>query len=125
MFLEKTLKVPQNCSLWSPIFGDQHFSDRYSIILPSVPVFSAPLILTLCIFQMIHFLIFPFFLFFIGYLLYLHFKCYPFSWVDQSLRVDYEHPPLYLSGYWKSSQETAITDSYQQALLGISNSVCV
>ena len=38
---------------------------------------------------------------------------------------DYEHPPLYLSGSDRASQETAISGSCQQALLGIQNSVWV
>jgi hypothetical protein len=37
--------------------------------------------------------------------------------------VDCEHPHLYWSGFAKASQETAISGSCQQALLGISNSV--
>jgi hypothetical protein len=36
-----------------------------------------------------------------------------------------EHPPLYLSGSGRYSQETAISDSCQQALLGLLNSAWV
>ena len=39
--------------------------------------------------------------------------------------VDCEHPPLYLSGTGEASQETAITDFCQQALVGIHKSVCI
>jgi hypothetical protein len=39
--------------------------------------------------------------------------------------VGWEHPPLYLSGSGKASQETAILVSCQQALLGIHSSVWV
>jgi hypothetical protein len=31
--------------------------------------------------------------------------------------VGWEHPPLYLSGSGRASQETAISSSYQQALI--------
>jgi hypothetical protein len=36
-----------------------------------------------------------------------------------------EHLPLYMSGSGKASQETAISSSCHQALLGIHNSVCI
>jgi hypothetical protein len=36
-----------------------------------------------------------------------------------------EHPPLYMSGSGRASQETAISGSCQHALLGIHSSVCV
>jgi hypothetical protein len=36
-----------------------------------------------------------------------------------------EHPLLYLSGTGRASQETALSGSCQQALVGICNSVCV
>jgi hypothetical protein len=39
--------------------------------------------------------------------------------------VDWEHPPLYLSGTGRVSQETAISGSCQQALVGIHNRVWV
>jgi hypothetical protein len=39
--------------------------------------------------------------------------------------VGCEHMPLYLSGSGKASQETAISGSCQQALLGIHNSIWV
>jgi hypothetical protein len=39
--------------------------------------------------------------------------------------VVYENPPLYLSVSDRASQETALSDSCQHALLGIHNSVCV
>jgi len=39
--------------------------------------------------------------------------------------VGWEHPPLYLSGTDRASQETAISGSCQQALVGIHNSVWV
>jgi len=39
--------------------------------------------------------------------------------------VGCEHPPLYLSGSGRASQETSIPGSYQHALLGICNSVLV
>jgi hypothetical protein len=39
--------------------------------------------------------------------------------------VGCEHPPLYLSGSGRASQETAVSGSCQQALLGISNSIWV
>ena len=42
-----------------------------------------------------------------------------------SLMVCCEHPPLYLSGSGRASQETAISGSCQQALIGISNTVWV
>jgi hypothetical protein len=42
-----------------------------------------------------------------------------------SLMVGCKHPPLYLSGSSRASQETAITGSCQQAFLGIHNSVWV
>jgi hypothetical protein len=42
-----------------------------------------------------------------------------------SLVVGCEHLPLYLSGSGRASQETAISGSCQQALLGIHNSVWV
>ena len=38
---------------------------------------------------------------------------------------DCGHPPLYLSGSGRASQETALSGSFQQALLGIHNSVWV
>ena len=37
--------------------------------------------------------------------------------------VGCEHPPLYLSGFGRASQETAISSSCQKALLGICHSV--
>jgi hypothetical protein len=37
----------------------------------------------------------------------------------------WEHPPLYLSGTGRASQEIAISGSYKQALVGIHNSVWV
>ena len=42
-----------------------------------------------------------------------------------SLIVDCKHLHLYWSGSSRASQETAISDACQQALLGISSSVCV
>jgi hypothetical protein len=39
--------------------------------------------------------------------------------------VGSKHPPLYLSGSGRASQETAIMGSSQQALLGLSNTVWV
>jgi hypothetical protein len=39
--------------------------------------------------------------------------------------VGSEHPPLYLSGTGRTPQETAISSSYQQGLVGIHNSVWV
>ena len=39
--------------------------------------------------------------------------------------VNYKHLPLYLSGSGRASQETAISGSCQQTLLGIHNSVWV
>jgi hypothetical protein len=39
--------------------------------------------------------------------------------------VDWEHPPLYLSGTGRAPQETAISGFCQQALVGIHNSVWV
>jgi hypothetical protein len=39
--------------------------------------------------------------------------------------VGFEHPHLYWSGSGRASQETAVSGSCQQALLGISNSVWV
>ena len=39
--------------------------------------------------------------------------------------VGWKHPPLYLSGSGRASEETTISGSCQQALLGIHNSVCV
>jgi hypothetical protein len=39
--------------------------------------------------------------------------------------VSYEHPPLYLSGSSRASQETAISGFCQHALLGIHNSLCL
>ena len=39
--------------------------------------------------------------------------------------VGYEHSPLYLSGSGRASQETAISSSFQQALVGIHYSVWV
>jgi hypothetical protein len=39
--------------------------------------------------------------------------------------VGWEHPPLYLSGNGRASQETAISGSCQQALVGIYNSVWI
>jgi hypothetical protein len=39
--------------------------------------------------------------------------------------VGLEHPPLYFSGTGRASQETAISGSCQQALVGIHNSVWV
>jgi hypothetical protein len=38
---------------------------------------------------------------------------------------DYEHPLLYLPGTGRASQETAISESYQENLSGICNSVCI
>ena len=38
---------------------------------------------------------------------------------------DCEHPLLYLPGTGKASQETVISESFQQNLAGICNSVCV
>ena len=40
-----------------------------------------------------------------------------------SSMVDCEHLPLYLPGFERASQETAISGSCQQELLGIHNSV--
>jgi hypothetical protein len=40
-----------------------------------------------------------------------------------SLKVACEHPPLYLSGSGRASQETAISGSCQHALLGIHKSI--
>jgi hypothetical protein len=40
-----------------------------------------------------------------------------------SSMVDFEHLPLYLSGSGRASQETVISGSCQQALVGIHNSV--
>jgi hypothetical protein len=42
-----------------------------------------------------------------------------------SLMVGWEHPHLYWLVSVRASQETAIPGSYQQALLGISSSVCI
>jgi hypothetical protein len=42
-----------------------------------------------------------------------------------SSMISYKHPPLYLSGSGRASQERAISGSCQQALLGIHNSVCI
>jgi hypothetical protein len=39
--------------------------------------------------------------------------------------VGFEHLHLYWSGSGRASQETAVSGSCQQALLSISNSVCV
>ena len=39
--------------------------------------------------------------------------------------VGCEHPPLYLSGSGRASHEAAISGSFQQAFLGIHNSVWV
>ena len=39
--------------------------------------------------------------------------------------VGWKHPPLYLSGSGRASQETAISDSCQQVLPGIHNSITV
>jgi hypothetical protein len=39
--------------------------------------------------------------------------------------VGYEHPPLYLSGSGRSSQQTTISGSCQQVLPSLSNSVWV
>ena len=39
--------------------------------------------------------------------------------------VGCEHSPLYLSGTGRASQETAVSDSCQQALVGIHNSIWV
>jgi hypothetical protein len=39
--------------------------------------------------------------------------------------VDWKHPPLYFSGTGRASQETAISGSCQQALVGIHNNVWV
>jgi hypothetical protein len=39
--------------------------------------------------------------------------------------VGWEHLPLYLSGTGRASQETAISGSCQQTIVGIHNSVCV
>jgi hypothetical protein len=42
-----------------------------------------------------------------------------------SPKVGCKHPPQYLSGSVRASQETAISGSYQQVLVGIHNSVWV
>ena len=42
-----------------------------------------------------------------------------------SSMVGCKHLPLYMSGSGRASQETAISVSCQQALLGIHNSVCI
>jgi hypothetical protein len=42
-----------------------------------------------------------------------------------SMMNSYEHPHLYWSGYGRASQETAISGSCQQVLLGTSYSVWV
>ena len=39
--------------------------------------------------------------------------------------VGYEHLPLYLSGSGRVSQESAFSVSFQHALLGIHNSLCL
>ena len=39
--------------------------------------------------------------------------------------ADCKHPPLYLSGSGRASQETALSGSWQHALLGIHNSIWV
>jgi hypothetical protein len=39
--------------------------------------------------------------------------------------IGWEHPPMYLSGSGIGPQETAISDSCQQALVGINNSLWV
>ena len=96
------------------------------------------------------FLSFHFFFFLIEYFLYLHFKCYPLSLVPfpgnplshptspASMRV-YLHPPTPTSPpsvllHWgiyrdfigpRTPQETAISGSFQHALLSVHNSVWV
>ena len=44
---------------------------------------------------------------------------------ELSPMVGCEHPPLYLSGSGRASQETAIAGTCQQAFLGIHNSVWI
>jgi hypothetical protein len=49
----------------------------------------------------------------------------PFRTPMISSMVGWQHPPLYMSGFSRPSQETAILGSSQHALLGIHNSVCI
>jgi hypothetical protein len=69
-------------------------------------------------------------------LLFLLWDCNPFSYLGPFSSSSFgdavlspmdgcEHPLLYLSGTDRASQETAISGSYQQALVGIHNSVWV
>ena len=53
------------------------------------------------------------------------FSSYFIEYPVLSPMVGCEHPPLYLSGTGRASQETAISSSYQQAPVGIHNSVWV
>jgi hypothetical protein len=47
------------------------------------------------------------------------------NWLVDIVISPMEYPPLYLSGSFRASQETPISDICLQAFLGIHNSVCV